>query len=92
MRCLVTVAIFGSLHLHRSDDILTKDITVCIAVATQRSRGNNCLVTAGKYVDNIRATARQLLGKQVPAATNTNSAIEVLLDCNNENEVFCGPC
>jgi hypothetical protein len=34
-----------------------------------------CLVTAGKHNNNIRAVARQLLGKRVPAAT-----VEVLSD------------
>jgi hypothetical protein len=40
-----------------------------------------CLVTAGKH--NTRAIARQLLGKRVPAATNTPVTIEALLDYNN---------
>jgi hypothetical protein len=36
------------------------------------ARGNmSCLVTAGKHVNNTRAIARQLLGKRVPAATDT---------------------
>jgi hypothetical protein len=45
-----------------------------------------CLVTAGKHV-NTRAIARQLLGKRVPAATDTHTTVEVLLDCKN-GDVF----
>jgi hypothetical protein len=33
--------------------------------------------------------ARQLLGKQVPAATNKEATIEVLLCYNDGNGVFC---
>jgi hypothetical protein len=43
---------------------------------------------AGKHVNNTRAIARQLPGKQVPAATNTHAMVEVLLDYNNGNGVF----
>jgi hypothetical protein len=32
--------------------------------------------------------ARQRLGKHVPAATETQATIEVLLDCNDEDGVF----
>jgi hypothetical protein len=49
----------------------------------------HCLVTAGKHVNNTRAIARQLLGKRVPAVTATHATVEVLLDYNNENGVFC---
>jgi hypothetical protein len=47
-----------------------------------------CLVTAGKHVKNTRAIARQVLGKRVPAATDTYATVEVLLDYNNGNGVF----
>jgi hypothetical protein len=47
-----------------------------------------CLVTVGKHVNNVRAIARQLLGKRVPAATDTNATVEVLFDYNNGNGVF----
>jgi hypothetical protein len=47
-----------------------------------------CLVTAGKHVNNTRAIARRLLGKRVPAATDTHATGEVLLDYNNGNGVF----
>jgi hypothetical protein len=33
------------------------------------------LVTAGKYVNNARAIVRQLLGKRVPAATDTHATV-----------------
>jgi hypothetical protein len=69
-----------------------KKILYSCCHATIARKNMRCLLTAVKHVDNIRAIARQLLGKQVPAATNTHSAIEVLLDYNNEKEVFCGPC
>jgi hypothetical protein len=39
-----------------------------------------CFVTAGKHDDNTRAIARQLLGKWVPAATDTHTTVEVLLE------------
>jgi hypothetical protein len=47
------------------------------------------LVTAGKQINNNRALARQLHGKRVPAATNTHATVEILLDYNNGNGVFC---
>jgi hypothetical protein len=47
-----------------------------------------CLVTAGKHVNNTRAIARQLLGKRVPAATDTHAMVDVLLDYNNGNGVL----
>jgi hypothetical protein len=46
------------------------------------------LVTAGKLVNNSRAIARQLLGKRVPAATDTHATVELLLNSNNGNGVF----
>jgi hypothetical protein len=36
----------------------------------------------------MRAFARQLLGKRIPAVTDTHVAVEVLLDYNNGNGVF----
>jgi hypothetical protein len=39
---------------------------------------------AGKHVKNTRAIARQ----RVPAATNTNATVEVLLEYSNVNGVF----
>jgi hypothetical protein len=47
-----------------------------------------CLATAGKRVNITRDIARQLLGKPVPAATNTHAKVEVLLDYNSGNGVF----
>jgi hypothetical protein len=47
-----------------------------------------CWVTAGKHVNNIRAIARQLLGKRAQAATDTHATIEVLLGYKNGNSVF----
>jgi hypothetical protein len=47
-----------------------------------------CLVTARKHVKNTQAIARQLLGKWVPAAKDTNAAVKILLDYNNGNCVF----
>jgi hypothetical protein len=47
-----------------------------------------CLVTAGKYVNNTRAIARQLLDKRVPSAAYTHATVEVLLDYYNGNGVF----
>jgi hypothetical protein len=41
-----------------------------------------------KHVNNTWATARQLLGKQVPMATDMHAMVKVLLDYNNENGVF----
>jgi hypothetical protein len=46
------------------------------------------LVTACKHVNNTRAIARQLLGKQVPGATDTHATVEVLLDYNSGNGAF----
>jgi hypothetical protein len=43
---------------------------------------------AGKRVNNTQAIVRQLLGKRVPAATNTHATIEVLLNYNNGKGVF----
>jgi hypothetical protein len=57
--------------------------------ATIARRNMRCLVTAGKHVNNTRAIARQLLGKRVPAATDIHTTVEVLLDYNNGNSVFC---
>jgi hypothetical protein len=56
--------------------------------ATIARRNMRCLVTAGKNVNNTRAIDRQLLGKRVPAATETHATVEVLLDYNNGNDVF----
>jgi hypothetical protein len=39
--------------------------------ATIARRKMRCLVTAGKYVNNTRAIARQLFGKRVPVAADT---------------------
>jgi hypothetical protein len=39
----------------------------------------------GKYT---RAVSRQRLGKDVPAATNTQAKIKILLGYNNGNGVF----
>jgi hypothetical protein len=47
-----------------------------------------CLVTAGKYVNNTRAIARQLFGKRVPAATDVYATAEVLLNYNSGNGVL----
>jgi hypothetical protein len=49
----------------------------------------HCLVTAVKHVSNIRALAGQLLGKRNPAVTDMHATVEVLLGCNNGNDVFC---
>jgi hypothetical protein len=46
------------------------------------------MVTADKHVNNTRAIARQPLGKQVPAATDTHATLEVLLDYNSGKGVF----
>jgi hypothetical protein len=43
---------------------------------------------AGKYVSDILAIGRQLLGKLVPAATDTRVTVEVLLDYNSGSGVF----
>jgi hypothetical protein len=53
----------------------------------QRDNGC-CLVTAGKHVNFTRAIARQLLGKWVPAATDTHATVEVLLVNNNGKGFF----
>jgi lipoprotein signal peptidase len=42
-----------------------------------------CLVTADKHVKNIRAIAKQILGKRIPAAMVTHSTVEVVLYYNN---------
>jgi hypothetical protein len=47
-----------------------------------------CLLTVGKHVNNTRAIARQLLGMRVPAATDMQSSVDVLLDSNKGNGVF----
>jgi hypothetical protein len=47
------------------------------------------LVKASKRVNNTWVIARQLLVKQVPVATDTHVTVEVLLDYNNGNDVFC---
>jgi hypothetical protein len=47
------------------------------------------LVTADKHVNNTQAIVRQLLGKRIPAATDTHATVRVLLfDYNNGNRVF----
>jgi hypothetical protein len=46
------------------------------------------MVTAGKHVDNNWAIARQLLGKQSLAATDTRGTVELLFDYNKGNNVF----
>jgi hypothetical protein len=46
------------------------------------------LLTASKYINNTQVIARQLLGKQVSAATHTHAMVEVLLDFTNGNSVF----
>jgi hypothetical protein len=56
--------------------------------ATIARINTRCLVTVGKPVNNTRTTPRQLLGKRVPAATDTHATVEVLLDYNNGNCVF----
>jgi hypothetical protein len=47
-----------------------------------------CLVTARKHINNTWAIARQLLSKRVPAAMDKHATVKVLLDYNNENDVF----
>jgi hypothetical protein len=49
---------------------------------------SRCMVTAGKHANNTRAIVMQLLGKRVPAATDTHAAVEILLDYNSGNGVF----
>jgi hypothetical protein len=51
-------------------------------------RNMRCLVTVSKHVHNTRAIARKLLGKRVPASTDTHTMVEVLLDYKNGNGVF----
>jgi hypothetical protein len=41
-----------------------------------------------KHVNNTRAIARQLLGKQVPVEMNMHATAEVLLDYKNGKGVF----
>jgi hypothetical protein len=54
-------------------------------VSQNEQRDNGCcLAMAGKHINNTRAIARQLIGKRVPAAT-----VEVLLNYNNGNAIFC---
>jgi hypothetical protein len=60
--------------------------------ATIVRRNMRFLVVAGKHANNTWAIARQLLGKWVPAAMYMHAAVEVLLDYNNRNRVFCGLC
>jgi hypothetical protein len=55
------------------------DIVAWSTVAMQRSREGTCI-------------SRRLLGKQVSEATNMHTTIEVVLNYNNGNGVFCGPC
>jgi hypothetical protein len=57
--------------------------------ATIAGMNMRCLVTASKHINNTRAIARQVLGKRVPAATDRHAKVEVLLDYNNGNDVFC---
>jgi hypothetical protein len=45
------------------------------------------MVTAGKHVNNSRDIARQLLGKRVPAETDTHVTVEVFLDYKSGNGV-----
>jgi hypothetical protein len=52
-----------------------------------------CLVTVGKHVNNTRAIARKLLGKWVPAVTDTHATVEVLLDYKKWKRCFlCDSC
>jgi hypothetical protein len=50
---------------------------------------NRCFATTGKHANNTRAIARQLLGKWVSALTDSHATVEVLLDYNNGNGIFC---
>jgi hypothetical protein len=45
-------------------------------------------MTIDKHVRNTQVIARQLLGKRVPATTDTHATVEVFLEYNNENGVF----
>jgi hypothetical protein len=47
------------------------------------SRNMRYLVIAGKHVNSTQAVSRQLLSKQIPAATDAHATVEVLLDYNN---------
>jgi hypothetical protein len=47
-----------------------------------------CLVTVGKHVNNTRAIPRQRLDKHLPAETDTQATVEVLLEYNNGNCVL----
>lgn len=81
---------------------MNNDIAACISVAMQRSREESCcgvlplcrnvtmrcLVTTGNHNNNTRAITRQLLGKRVPAATDTHATAEVLLDYSSGNGAF----
>jgi hypothetical protein len=49
----------------------------------------HCLAVASKHINNTWAIARQLLGKWVPTAMDMHATIEVLLNYNNGNCVFC---
>jgi hypothetical protein len=61
--------------------------------STIARRNMRCFVTTGKHVNDIRAIARQLLCKRVPAATNTHVTVEKLLDYNNGKGCFlCVSC
>jgi hypothetical protein len=71
----------------------TQNIAAYTPVAGQGPRSEQrdngcCLVTAVKRISNTRAIARQLLGKRVPEATDTQATVEVLLDSNNGNSAF----
>jgi hypothetical protein len=56
--------------------------------ATIARRKMRCLVTADKHINNTRAFARQLLGKRVPAASDAQATVDVLMSYNNGNGVF----
>jgi hypothetical protein len=65
---------------------------IAVGYATISRRNIRCLVTAGKYISNTRAIAKQVVGKRVPAATYTHETVEILLDYNNRNCFLCGSC
>jgi hypothetical protein len=44
---------------------------------------------ADKHVNSTQAVARQPLSKQIPAAADMHAVVEILLDYNNGNNVFC---
>jgi hypothetical protein len=50
------------------------------------------LVTGGKHVNNTRAIAGQLPGKQGSAAMDAHAMVEVLLDYNSGNGVLYVVC